>query len=117
MAADSRSGIPESYRTHGRRRSRYGPSAPQLDTPRASPLAPVVAQNGQRVESVVLAVAAPTHWHIPGTILDGPATDVADARRRAARTLLRADVLLELPADSLSADPAADGRPSWATGP
>lgn len=76
----------------------------------------LVVHEAQRDESVVLAVAATTHWHLPGTILDGPATDVADARRRAVRALLRAGILLELPVDPLAIDPAADGTPTWATG-
>lgn len=76
----------------------------------------LVAHDAQRDESVVLAVAAATHWHLPGTILDGPATDVADARRRAVRALMRAGLLPELPADPLSIDPTADGGSAWASG-
>jgi hypothetical protein len=76
----------------------------------------LVALDAHRDEVVVLAVAADTHWDIPGTILDGPATDVADARRRAVRALMRAGLLPELPADPLSIDPTADGGTAWAVG-
>lgn len=76
----------------------------------------LVALDAPKDEVVVLAVAAATHWDIPGTILDGPATDVADARRRAVRALMRAGLLPELPIDPLSIDPAADGCSAWASG-
>lgn len=76
----------------------------------------LVALDVRRDEVVVLAVAADTHWNIPGTILDGPATDVADARRRAVRALMRAGLLPELPMDPLSINPSVDGGTAWASG-
>lgn len=59
----------------------------------------LVAEDPDRDETVVLATAATTYWHIPGTNMDGAARDCQDARRRAVRALLRAGLLPELPLD------------------
>ncbi len=56
----------------------------------------LVATEPERDETMVLATAASTYWHIPGTNLDGAARGCEDARRRAVRALMRAGLLPEL---------------------
>lgn len=63
----------------------------------------LIATDVTREEIFVLATAASTYWHIPGTNLDGAARDCDDARRRAVRALLRAGMLPDLPIEPTEA--------------